>query len=229
MERKNLLVSVGVRSQNVHFFIASCLLATVSWYTTEQGMNLYLPGWLSLFSSIGVQSALVFVAWRLGMTKAKRGVLVTVFAITAMISVSFSYANLYTWFSARERPAEAQRQLYDNINAVADKTQQLVAAAISEGQTHVLALEEMASAEKKHGHMSQGQDADPYLAAIREAVGREAQTPGSAYKGGGGEGVSYLAFARYTKLTRQSVQRLTEGMHGLTTYRAQAKPTDASD
>src|SRR5207249_10560651 len=164
MERKNLLVSVGARSQNVHFFIASCLLATVSWYTTEQGMGMYLSGWVSVIASVGVQSALVFVSWRLGITKSKRGVLLAVFAITAMISVSFSYVNLYTWFSMRERPAEAQRELYDAINTASGKTEQLVAAAISEGQKHVLALDEMVSAEKKHGHMSQGQDADPYLA-----------------------------------------------------------------
>src|SRR5437867_13203843 len=127
MERKNLLVSVEARSQNVHFFIASCLLATVSWYTTEQGMALYLSGWLSLFASIGVQSALVFVAWRLGITKTKRGVLLAVFAITAMISVSFSYVNLYTWFSAKERPVQAQRELFEAINMATDKTTQQLA------------------------------------------------------------------------------------------------------
>ena len=227
MER-NLLLSVGARSQNVHFFFASCLLAVVSWYTTQQGMGLYLSTWLSLFSSIGIQSALVFVAWRLGMTKSKRGVLITVFAITAVISVSFSYVNLYTWFSAKERPAQVQRQLYGTIDAASGKTEQLLAAAISEGQKHVLALGEMASAERKHGHMSNGQDADPYLAGIREAVGREAQTS-AAYRGGGGEGVSYLAFARYTKVAQQSVEHMKEAEQNLTTYRAQAKPNDASD
>jgi serine/threonine protein kinase len=229
MERKNLLVSVGARSQNVHFFIASCLLATVSWYTTEQGMGLYLSSWLSVFASIGVQSALVFVAWRLGITKTKRGVLVAVFAITAAISVSFSYVNLYTWFSVRERPAEAQRELYDAINAASGKTEQLVAAAISEGEKHVLALAEMAAAERKHGHMSQGQDADPYLADIRQAVAREAQTSGGSYKGGGGEGVSYLAFTRYSKLAQQSVERISDAERSLAANRAQAKPFDPSD
>src|SRR5207249_2248380 len=51
MERKNLLTSIGARSQNVHFFVASCLLAVVSWYTTLQGMSLYLSTWLSLLAS----------------------------------------------------------------------------------------------------------------------------------------------------------------------------------
>src|SRR5204862_7019752 len=133
MQRKSLLVAVGRRSQNVNFFIASCLLATVSWYTTEQGMGLFLSTWLALFASEGVQSALVFVAWRLGITKTKRGVLIAVYAITATISVSFSYVNLYTWFSAKERPVQAQRELFEAINAASDKTTQQLAAAISEG------------------------------------------------------------------------------------------------
>src|SRR5207253_2348593 len=80
MQRKNLLVAVGRRSQNVNFFIASCLLATVSWYTTEQGMGLFLSTWLALFASVGVQSALVFVAWRLGIATSKRGVIIVVYA-----------------------------------------------------------------------------------------------------------------------------------------------------
>src|SRR5258708_3576118 len=160
MMGKKSLESGGVRAQDVHFFIASCLLATVSWYTTEQGMGLYLSTWLALFASIGVQSALVFVAWRLGITKTKRGVLIVVYAITAIISVSFSYVNLYTWFSAKERPASVQRELFETINAATDQTSQQLAAAVAEGQKHVLALTEMTAAEKTRGHMSMGQDAD---------------------------------------------------------------------
>ncbi len=229
MERKNLLVSVGARSQNVHFFIASCLLATVSWYTTEQGMGMYLSGWLSVFASVGVQSALVFVAWRLGITKSKRGVLLAVFGITAMISGSFSYVNLYTWFSVRERPAVAQRELYDAINAASGKTGQLLAAAVSEAQKHALALEDMASVEKKHGHMSQGLDADPYLAAVRRAVVREVETSGRSNQVRGGEGVSYTALARSAKLARQSLESMSDAERSLAANRAQAKPSDSSD
>ncbi len=229
MQRKNLLESVGARSQNVHFFIASCLLATVSWYTTEQGMGLYLSTWLALFASIGVQSALVFVAWRMGITKTKRGVLIAVYAITATISVSFSYVNLYTWFSAKERPAEVQRELFETINLSTDKAAQQLSAAIGEGQKHVLALGEMTSAEKTHGHMSVGQDGDPYLDAVRQAVAQESQTYNGSYRGGGGEGVSYLAFARYTKLAQQSVDRMLESQRKLAAFRSQGRPTEASD
>ena len=34
-------------------FVASCLLSIVSWYTTFEGMRLYLSVWFSVLASIG--------------------------------------------------------------------------------------------------------------------------------------------------------------------------------
>jgi hypothetical protein len=154
-------------------FVSTCLLSIVSWYTTWQGMALYLTGWFAFLASLGVQSALVLVAWLVGFTKSRRGLLIAVYSITALVSIAFSYVSLYTWFSARERPAQVERQLYDIIMASSGKTEQTLANAIAEGQKHVLALEEMTGAEKEHGYISRAQDADPYLGHIRESVARE--------------------------------------------------------
>ena len=128
-----------------------------------------------------------------------------------------------------QRPAVAQRELYDVVNIASGKTEQLLTAAISEGQKHALALDDMASAEKKHGHMSQGLDADPYLADVRRAIAREAETSGGSYQGGGGEGVSYMAFARSAKLARQSIESMSAAERALAANRAQAKPSESSD
>ena len=38
-------------------FVASCLLSIVSWYTTHQGMALYLSPWFAVLASLGVQTA----------------------------------------------------------------------------------------------------------------------------------------------------------------------------
>src|SRR5213593_547384 len=123
-------------------FLSSCLLSIVSWYTTQQGMALYLSPWFSLLASLGVQSALVLVAWLIGFSKTNRVLLIAVYAVTAAISITFSYVSLYTWFSSRERPATVQRKLYDVLNDNTDRVEQLVSAGIAEGQTHALALEE---------------------------------------------------------------------------------------
>src|SRR5258706_11374320 len=85
-------------------FLSSCLLSVVSWYTTQQGMALYLSPWFSFLASLGVQSALVLVAWLVGITESRRGLLVAVYLVTGSVSVAFSYARLHTLFPARELP-----------------------------------------------------------------------------------------------------------------------------
>ena len=189
-------------------FVTTCLLSVVSWYTTEQGMALYLSVWFALIASLGVQGALVFVAWLIGLTKSRRALLGAVYAITATVSIAFSYVSLYTWFSARDRPATVERKLYDELNSAAGRTQELLAAATAEAQKHVLALGKMTTAEKSVGFISRAQDADPYLAQVREAVAKEAQTYSAAYPEGTGLGLRYTAFDRYTKLASQSLERL---------------------
>src|SRR5947207_15189373 len=87
-------------------FVATCLLSIVSWYTTEQGMALYLSPWFAFLASLGIQGALVVVAWMIGLGSSRRALLAAVYTITATVSIAFSYVSLYTWFSTRERPAE---------------------------------------------------------------------------------------------------------------------------
>ena len=210
-------------------FVASCLLSVVSWYTTQQGMALYLSTWFSLLASLGIQTALVFVAWLIGFTKTRRGLLISVYVITAIVSISFSYVSLYSWFSARERPMQVERKLYDTINETADQTSQILASAIAEGQKHVAALDEMTSAEKANGYISRAEDSDPYLARIREAVAREARTYSANYREGAGEGLRYTAFDRYDKLARQTLQRMEGAQRDLAAFRARLKPLDPTE
>ena len=215
-------------------FVASCLLSIVSWYTTYEGMSLYLSVWFSVLASIGVQTALVLVAWLIGFstsshTAGRRPLLIGVYIVTAIISIAFSYTSLYTWFSARERPAAIERRLYDTLNDSAGQTQKLLTAAIDEQQRHVLALQEMTEAEKTHGHISRAQDADPYLAEVRAAVAREAQTYQENYKEGAGEGVRYSAFDRYTKLAEQSLAQIQSSQAQLANFLAAAKPLDPTE
>ena len=160
-------------------FVSSVLLSVVSWYTTQQGMALYLSPWFSFLASLGVQSALVLVAWLVGVTESRRGLLIAVYAVTAVISIAFSYVTLHTWFASRERPATIERALYDELNAAAGKSQELLTSAIGEGRARP-GPREMTTAEKAHGYISRATDQDPYLARVREAVAREAASYGAS-------------------------------------------------
>jgi hypothetical protein len=169
------------------------------------------------------------VAWLIGFSKAKRGLLIAVYAITAVVSIAFSYVSLYTWFSARERPASIERGLYDRLSTAATQTGETLQTAVGEGKRHVLALQEMTDAEKAHGYISRAQDADPYLASIREAVAKEAQSYSSGYKEGSGLGLRYTAFDRYEKLTRESLAQIVQAQGAMAAFRTTTKPTDPSD
>jgi hypothetical protein len=216
------------RSLVACLFVSSCLLSVVSWYTTQQGMALYLSPWFSFLASLGVQSALLLVAWLVGVTESRRGLLISVYAVTAAVSIAFSYVSLHAWFASRERPATIERALYDELNAAAGKSQELLTAAVAEGQKHVLALEEMTTAEKAHGYISRAQDQDPYLARIRGAVAREAESYAS-YPEGQGAGLRYTAFDRHAALARQSVARLQEAQRALADFRTGLKPLDPTE
>ena len=192
-------------------------------------MALYLSVWFAVLASLGVQGALVLVAWLIGLNRARRTLLVVVYAITATVSIAFSYVSLYTWFSARERPAAVERKLYDELNSSLGKAQQLVAAASAEAQKHVLALEEMGAAEKSVGFISRAEDADPYLRAVRDDVQKEAQTYSHAYPEGSGAGLRYTAFERYTKLARQSAERLQTAQKAIVDFRDRLKPLDPTE
>jgi hypothetical protein len=192
-------------------------------------MALYLSVWFAMIASLGVQGALVFVAWLIGLAKSRRALLGVVYAITAIVSIAFSYVSLYTWFSARERPAAVERKLYDDLNSSLGKTQELLAAATAETQKHVLALEEMTAAEKSIGFISRAQDTDPYLARVRDAVAKEAQTYSATYPEGSGSGLRYTAFDRYTKVARQSGERLQIAQRAVAEFRGQLKPLDPTD
>jgi hypothetical protein len=226
--------SAGVsRSMVQALFVASCLLSVVSWYTTFEGMRLYLLVWFSILASLGIQTALVLVAWLIGFSSStrhhgRRPLLIGVYIVTALVSIAFSYTSLYTWFSARERPAVIERKLYDALNDSAAQTRRLLTAAIDEQQKHVLALEEMTQAERTHGLISRAQDADPYLAGIRTAVAREAQTYAVDYKEGAGPGVRYSAFDRYTKLAQESLVQMQRSQTELATFVSNNKPLDAT-
>ena len=74
-------------------FVSTCLLSIVSWYTTYRGMALYLSVWFSFLASLGIQAALVLVAWLIGFTRDRRPLLIAVYAATAIVSIGFWHVD----------------------------------------------------------------------------------------------------------------------------------------
>jgi len=79
---------------------------------------------------LGVQTALVIVAWLVGFSRTRRALLIVVYAVTAVVSIAFSYVQPLYWFSVRERPALVERQLYDTLNSAAQKTEEILSPLV---------------------------------------------------------------------------------------------------
>ena len=210
-------------------FAASCLLSIVSFYTTQQGMMLYLSPWLATLAALGIQSSLVLVAWLVSIQQGSRALLIAVYGITATVSIAFSYVSIYNWFSARERPALMRRALYDELTGLAAQTGARLDEAASKAGRNLVALEEMTQAERRHGYISRTPDADTTLNAIRESVAREVAALGTAYREGSGQGARYTAFDRHAKLMRVTLAELQAAQRALASWRAEARPGQPSE
>lgn len=210
-------------------FIATCLLSVVSFYTTQQGMALYLSPWFATLAALGIQVSLVMVAWLTGIERRGKPQLIGVYVVTALVSIAFSYVSLHTWFSSREHPAEVQRALYDELQRVAGRTDTLLAEASGKGKQYVVALDEMTQAEKRHGYISRAGDTDPYLDQVRQAVAREAQSTAGVHREGSGEGVRYTAFERHSRIAAATLRELEQSRRQLAEWRAAAQPLEATD
>ena len=134
----------------------------------------------------------------------RRSLLIGVYVVTALISISFSYTSLYTWFSARERPAMIERRLYDTLNVRRRDAETF-------DRSHRRAAEARARAPGDDGRR---EDARSHFAragcrCIPGTCGRpwrgKRRPTRRNYKEGSGEGVRYSAFDRYTKLAEQSL------------------------
>lgn len=210
-------------------FAATCLLSVVSFYTTQQGMALYLSTWFATLASLGIQVSLVMVAWLVGVERTRNPLLIAVYMVTALVSIAFSYVSLNNWFSSRERPAEIQRTLYDRLNGIAGKADGLLAEAGAKARQYSVAIDEMAAAERQHGHISRSGDPDPYLDAIRQAVAKEAKAMGDAYREGAGAGVRYTAFERHARLAQTTLRDIDNARRAVSDWRANAKPLEPTD
>ena len=108
-------------------YTGTAMLSVLSFFTTFYGMAIFLDESLALIGSLGLQVALLGVAWNLISAREKRGAYVTVFAIAATFSIFFSYANFDSTLKAQTRSTNARgdyttaaRPVLDALSSVAE-------------------------------------------------------------------------------------------------------------
>lgn len=89
-------------------YIGTLLLSVLSFYTTFSGMKILLEPKLAFIGSLGLQIALLGIAWSLMRIKEHRFSYTLVFIVSAMFSIFFSYANFDTNLKNKTRAYDAR-------------------------------------------------------------------------------------------------------------------------
>lgn len=181
-------------------YFGTFLVSVLSFFTTFSGMLILLSWPLALLGSLGLQVALLGLAWNLMKVKSNRLTYVTVFLVAASFSVFFSYANFN--FSLKENTrghkvrgeyADVARPIVRQYSAVAKETQ-------FKGTYQVKRLNQLIAMEKKNGWStvvdegSQDAFVQSVIDGARRTVTSWQQKQGADYHQGAGEGiiVNYL-------------------------------------
>lgn len=132
--------------------IAAIISAVVSFFTTALGLLHYLSFILALPLALAVQMGLFGLAWLIGFGhKRIRPLMIALYLITMIFSVTFSYVFLQSELVEKVKPVEAQRKLFDDIRDKTTSFGNILNEGINEGQFLSTKLQMWLEAEEEKG------------------------------------------------------------------------------
>ncbi len=99
-------------------YIGTFLVSVLSFFTTYMGLAIFLDNWLALLGSLGLQTALLGIAWNLMHMRKSRMTYAVVFGMVAVFSMFFSYVNFNTRLKGELRTQEARAEYADAARPV---------------------------------------------------------------------------------------------------------------
>lgn len=184
----------------VMIYMGTLLISILSFFTTYKGMNIILSWELALLGSLGLQTAMLGIAWNLIIIKENRGSYVLAFCTAAIFSIFFSFANFDTNLKANTRPYEARRAYYEAVMPVLSEYSTKAKKAELASQYQVDRIASLISMEQEKGWAtvidegSQDKFIQSIINGARLTVDSWRQTTGTDYRQGKGRGiiVNYL-------------------------------------
>jgi len=176
------------------------LLSILSFFTTYLGMKILLNETLALVGSLGLQIALLGIAWNLMRFKNNRAYYVIVFMCAASFSILFSYANFDSTLKENTR-ARTARAAYSNAAGPVLMEYRIIAdKSARKGRYQHSRLNKLIELEQQHGWatlVDEGAN-DEYVQSVLEGARKTIESweknKGRDYKQGRGRGiiVNYL-------------------------------------
>ena len=170
-------------------------ISILSFYTTYKGLCIILPWELALLGSLGLQTAMLGIAWNLIKIKEERKNYIIAFSLAAVFSIFFSYANFDSNLKINTRPHEVRNAYYQAAKpAIAEYAATAKSAALkARYQTDRLADLIAAEEEKGWATIVDEGSRDKFIQSVidgaRLTVQSWKKSTGSDYRQGKGRGI----------------------------------------
>ncbi|MEE8404159.1 MAG: hypothetical protein V3S17_02085 [candidate division Zixibacteria bacterium] len=187
--------SSATKYTSMLIYIGTFLISLLSFFTTYYGLALFLDKWLALLGSLGLQSAMLGIAWNLMRLRENRAAYVMVFSVAATFSIFFSYVNFNTGLKGNVRALEARDAYVTEARPILRQYAFLAKQALSRGGYQSQRLADLLEMEKDHGWatvVDEGSN-DPFIQSIIEGARRTViswkNNQGTDYHQGVGQGI----------------------------------------
>ena len=184
----------------IMIYLGTLLLSILSFFTTLYGLAIIVSMPLALLGSLGLQTAMLGIAWNLIRIQEKRGTYLSVFAIAASFSIFFSYANFDISLKAETRPYTVRKAYNEDVRPVLTEYSTRAKQAVSTARYQVDRLNNIIRMEREKGWatvVDEGSQ-DRYIQSIingaRLTVDSWNKNQNTDYRQGRGDGiiVNYL-------------------------------------
>lgn len=192
-------------------YIGTLMLSVLSFFTTYHGLTILLEWRLALIGSLGLQLAMLGIAWNLMKVRQRRGIYVVVFLTAAAFSIFFSFANFDSNLKASLRQSEARAGYSAEARPVLATYNLATKQAAVRKQYQVERLANLVELEQEKGWatlIDEGTD-DALIQSVLEGARRTSnswsKTMGSDYRQGKGRGIIANFLESHLNRARQNL------------------------
>lgn len=203
------------RSTATMFYLGAGLISLLSFFTTLAGLAIILPFWLAVVGSLGLQMAMLGIAWNLiGMTE-NRTAYSTVFLVAAAFSVFFSYVNFDSNLRVKTRAIEARQAYTQSARNWLATPARLAKDAEVTGRYQLDRLSDLIDLEEKEGWTTLVDEGsgDKFIQSVidgaRLTVDSWSKREGRTYRQGSGKGLVVNFLQSRQRQINNSIREIT--------------------
>lgn len=202
----------SIRPTAAMVYTGTFLLSVLSFFTTYYGLKIIVPTPLAMIGSLGLQSAMLGIAWNLMKIKSNRIPYLLVFSLAASFSIFFSYANFNSGLKAHTRAEQARAGYAEAARPVLNSYATEAKKALARGVYQVQRLDQLYDIEQTKGWatMIDEGSSDPVIQDVIDGARRTVDSwranQGTDYRQGAGVGIISNYIATWKRTAERNVE-----------------------